>query len=66
MKLFRVIYRSGKKRHRNIVEVIARDKEHARNKILSRHASEAKRGLEIVSIEPIRDEDENESTKEAI
>lgn len=55
MKLFRVIYRSGKKRHRNIVEVIARDKEHARNKILSRHASEAKRGLEIVSIEPIRD-----------
>jgi len=55
VKLFRVIYRSGTKRHRNVIEVVGRDKEHVRDKVLSRHASEAKRGLEIVSIEPIRD-----------
>lgn len=55
MWLYKVTFKSGAKRRRqNIVEIVAKDEEHAKNKILSRHYREAKKGLKITKIEPIK------------
>jgi len=55
MKLYEVIFRCGKKRHRRVTEIVAESEERARDKIKSRYRADSKNGLEIVSIEPIRD-----------
>jgi len=55
MKLYKVIFRCGKKRHRKITEIVAENEERVRDKIISRYRMDGKNGLEIVSIEPIRD-----------
>jgi len=55
MKLYRVIFRCGRKRHRRVTEIVAENEERVRDKIISRYRADGKNGLEIVSIEPIRD-----------
>lgn len=55
MKLYKVIFRCGRKRHRKITEIVAENEERVRDKIISRYRADSKNGLEIVSIEPIRD-----------
>ena len=55
MKLYKVIFRCGRKRHRRVTEIVAEDEERARDKIISRYRMDGKNGLEIVSVEPIRD-----------
>jgi len=55
MKLYKVIFRCGRKRHRKITEIVAESEERVRDKIISRYRADGKNGLEIVSIKPIRD-----------
>jgi len=54
MKLYKVIFRCGRKRHRRVTEIVAENEERVRDKIISRYRVDGKNGFEIVSVEPIR------------